>query len=116
MTPIPLIQGITLTASTAIYYTVPATDAKIKSIRLTSIRLVNTDSVARTVTLYICPQSQSPGVSNTRLASISIAAAGAEDSSAFFQCDDVMLQGTTIRALASAAGVVSLSANGMTYP
>jgi hypothetical protein len=115
-TPLPIIQGSPLTASVATYYTVPSTDPRIKAIKLKSLRFVNTDSTARTVSLYLVPKGASPTVGNTRFKDISIAAAGSEDSSAFFIMDDVMLQGTMIQAVASSAGVVAISATGETFP
>ena len=45
MNQIPIIQGATLTASTATYYTVPTNDVQLKSMKLTSMRFLNHDTV-----------------------------------------------------------------------
>lgn len=114
--PIVLIQGSLLQSTVATFYTVPSTDAKIKAVVLTSVRFVNTDSWARTFTLYIVPKGATAGDANTRFKTISIPAAGDPDSSQFYIMADVMLPGTKLQALASAADKVAFSANGESSP
>jgi hypothetical protein len=66
-----------LTNSTATLYTTPSTTTPIGAIaraKLTSIVFCNTDSSARTVTLYLVASGGTAGVSNTILAGASIPA------------------------------------------
>jgi hypothetical protein len=116
MTPIPVIQGSALTNTLATYYTVPSGDNRLKSVQLTSMRLVNTDTVTRTVTLHIVPSGASATVANTRLKTFAVESATLGDPPAYFAIDDVMLPGTTIQANADVGAVVALSVNGMVFP
>lgn len=115
-TPIPIIRGSVLTASLVTLYTVGNTAQVVRSVRVTSMRFVNTDSVARTVTVHFVPQGDTASVANTRFKTITIEAAGSIDSSAFFIMDDVLQEGGSIQAVASAANVVAISATGESNP
>lgn len=112
MTPLPLIQGSALTNTLAVYYRVPTTDPKVKSIRLNSVRVVNTDVVTRLVTVHVVPAGATASVGTTKLNDYPVQAGG----SLLFDMDDVMLHGTTIQASADAANVVALSATGIAFP
>lgn len=110
--PIPIVEGVILTGSLVTYYTVPATNTQLKSVQLTGIRFVNTDSVARTVTLHVIPAGGSASDANVRFKALSIPAG----MSLLYDAEDVLLPGGFIQCKASTASVVILSANGVSYP
>ena len=114
--PIPIIQGTLLTASVATFFTVGVNDPKVKQVILTSVRFVNTDSVAHTFTMYIVPAGASASDANCRFKTFAIPAAGDPDSSQYFVMSDVILPGTRIQALADVASKVAISANGVSAP
>ncbi len=69
------ITGAQLTASAATYYTVPAnTKSVIKKLTFT-----NTDTVARTVTVYLVPSAGTAGVTNILVSARAIAAGDTYD-------------------------------------
>lgn len=70
---------------------------------LKEILLCNTDSVARTATIYLVPSGGSPAAANTILAARSLAAGEL----LAIGLSSLLAAGDTIRGLASAASVVS---------
>ena len=116
MNQIPIIQGATLTATMATFYTVPTNDVQLKSMKLTSMRLLNHDTVSRTVTVHIVPPGSSATSANARFKTMTITPISTGDAPAYFNMDDVMFPGTTIQATASAASVVTISANATSFP
>jgi hypothetical protein len=115
-TPIPIISGALLTGTIATYFTVPVTtpaaDQRVRAVQLTSIRLVNTDTVDRTVTLHIVPNGGTASSSNMRFKAELIPAG----ESLMYEIDDVMLPNESIQAYADATGVVNISSNGIVNP
>lgn len=75
---VKLFSPTLLTAAAAIIYTMPASPATtvIKNLR---VRLTNTDSTARAVTLYAVPNAGSPTVTNMFLSAVSLAAGASLD-------------------------------------
>ena len=70
------------------------------------ILLCNTDTVARTVTIYI---GSTTGVANTILSAVSLAAGETK----FITLSTVLITGDTIKGGASSAGVVSCTISGV---
>jgi hypothetical protein len=104
VTPKALVEGILLTGTAATLYTTPgATTAVIRS-----ITLCNTDSVARTVTLYLIASGGSLGGLNTVLSAFSMAAGETVILDSLF----VMMTGDFIQGLASVTNVVSIRVDG----
>lgn len=104
VTPKPLVQGTLLTASLATYYTVPgSTTATVRA-----ITLCNTDSVARTVDLYLVANGGSASAMNQILKGLTM------NPSETIIDDSVraMNAGDFIRAVASVTNVVSLRVDG----
>jgi hypothetical protein len=104
VTPKPLVEGVLLAATTATLYTVPALTTAV----MRSFTLCNTDSVARTVTVYLVAFGDSPADKNTIYKEIPIAAKETLE-------DDTlraMLTGDFISAFADVANKVSFRADG----
>jgi hypothetical protein len=104
VTPKPLVQGTLLTAVLATYYTVPgATTTTIRA-----ITFCNTDTVARTVDLYLVASGGSASPQYQILKGVSILPGET-------LIDDsvrAMNTGDFIRALASVTSVVSIRVDG----
>jgi hypothetical protein len=97
-----------LGTSASVIYTMPATPTTsvIKNLR---VRLTNTDTVARAVTLYAVPDAGSPSATNNFLPNISLAAGS------FLDVDVPTLDvSDTLQGLASAASVVNIQEIGGT--
>ena len=92
-----------LTASSVTQYTVPGSTTSI----VKEILVCNTDSVARTATVYFVPSGGSPAASNIILSARSLAAG----ETLVVGLSSVLATGDTIRALASTAAVVSFRAS-----
>jgi hypothetical protein len=104
VTPKPLVQGTLLTNSLATYYTVPAsTTATIRA-----ITLCNTDSVSRTISLYLVASGGSASAMNQILKDVAMLPGETiiDDSTR------AMNTGDFIRALASLSNVVALRVDG----
>lgn len=104
VTPKTLVEGILLTGSAATLYTTPAsTTAVIRSITIT-----NTDSSARTVTLYMIASGDTAAAKNTVLPATSLAAGEV------LVMDEihVMMTGDFIQGFASVTNVVSIRVDG----
>lgn len=111
ITPKTLVQGMLLAASAP-----GAPGAYAPGVGVTAtirhMRLVNTDSVARDVTVHIVASGGSPSAQNRVLGPISLGAAGSP--TAVLADDSIyeLMQGDFISPFASAAGVVSFRADG----
>lgn len=104
VTPKALLDGTLLTASSTTLYTAPASTTAV----IRSITLCNTDTVARTVTIYIVQSGGSIGDDKKIFDEFSLAAGETI-------VDDtlrVLETGDTLRGLASTASVVSIRADG----
>ena len=112
ITPIKAIASQTLTNVTATYYTVPATT---KQTVITNMSFLNTDSVARTVTVYFVPSGGTAGDTNARFKAMSVQPSSAGDPPPFFNLGIVMTAGETIQAKADTGAVVHIMANGIQY-
>lgn len=108
ITPKKMVPGSALTASAATYYTVGADVSKAV---VKEIEFCNTDTVNRTVTMYIIPSAGSAAAANTVYYQITLQAGETKT----FSRSTVMLTGGFIQALASSAGVVSFNASGVEY-
>lgn len=115
-TPNPIIPGVMLTTSAASYYQVPKSDAALKQVRVTSIRFVNHDTVNHNVSVWFVQPGHSASNSNARFKTMVIAPASAGAVPPNLDLDEVLLPGGAIFALADAPAVVSISANGLSYP
>lgn len=104
VTPKALVEGILLTGTAATLYTAPASTTAV----IRSITLCNTDSVARTVTLYLIASGGSLGALNTVLSAFSVAAGETVILDSLF----VLLTGDFLQALASTTNVVSIRVDG----
>lgn len=114
--PVVAIPGVLLTAVAASYYQVPKTDPALKQVRVTSMRFVNHDTVDRKVSVYLVQPGQAAANANARFKTLVINPTSAGGASPYFELDDVLLPGGSIVALADAPSVVSISANGLSYP
>jgi len=96
-----------LTASAATYYTAPANTHTI----LKKLTFTNTDTVARTITVYLVPSAGSASATNT-LTSAQTIAPGAT-----YECFEgeghVLNPGDFLQALASTATVVNIQGSGV---
>ena len=102
-----LINGSTLTSSVATYYTVPAG----ATCRLTQASILNTDTVNRTVSIWVVASGGSTGVNNQRIRSKTLVP---NESWVPFQIlGKTMNAGTTIQVQADANSVVSMDASGI---
>lgn len=96
-----------LTASAATYYTSPAnTRTLVKKLTFT-----NTDTVARTVTVYVIPSGGSASATNTLISARALAAG--ETYECFEAEGHVLSTGDFIQALASTTSVVSIQGSGV---
>ena len=99
-----VIVGSTLTASSADYYTVPSSTTSI----LKELVVCNTDTSARTFTVYITPTSGTAGAAaNTIFNQVTIQ----PNETKIFGLTTVMPANYTLKALASVTSVVSISAS-----
>lgn len=104
-TPKRLIAGSALTNALATYYTAATAYGAI----LKELVLVNTDSVARTVTVHIIPLAGSAGVPTTILSAETLQPGQKWSES----LSSVIPVGSFIQAVASAGAVVAISASGV---
>lgn len=96
-----------LTGSAATYYTVPGSTRTI----IKKLTLTNTDSVTRTVTIYLVPSGGSAAASNVILSAQGITAG--ETYEVFVAEGQTLAAGDTIQALASTTSVVNMQASGV---
>lgn len=108
ITPKKMVPGSALTASAATYYTVAA---GVQQAVVKEVEFCNTDTVARTVTMYIIPSGGSAAVANEVYAGVTLQAGETKT----FSRSTVMLVGGFIQALASSASVVSFNISGVEY-
>jgi len=107
VTPKKLFTPATLTNSAATYYTVPASTKTV----LKKVSFTNTDTVPRTVTLYLVESGGSAGASNIIISAKAIAPGDTYE--AYEVEGHIMNSGDFIRALASQASVVSMHISGV---
>ena len=111
----PLVEGanaptLFLTNAAATYYTVPVSpDNSITHVL--GIILCNEDTVSRTVTLHNCAEGVAAGTSNRVLAPLTMAA-GQTVILCLCRGTWVMTKGMTIKALADANSVVTITISG----
>lgn len=103
-TPKRLIEGSALTNALATYYTAGTAYGAI----LKELVLVNTDSVARTVTAHIIPLAGAAGVPTTILSETL-----QPGEPRVYALSSVIPLGSFIQAVASAGAVVAISASGI---
>ena len=103
----PIVQGATLTATPAIYYTAPTGTFT----RITQISLTNTDTVNRTVAVYLCPSNGVPTTNDIAIQSKTLAAG--ETWVPYQVLGATLAAGGTLQMSASTAGVVVLKASGI---
>jgi hypothetical protein len=107
-------QG-TLTASSTTLYTAPSAPTVANSVgqnpkaHIKQIRVTNTDTSARTFTLYLVPSGGSVGATNTIHSAVTIAA---NTDYIYDGLEDILEAGDTIRGLASVTSVVCVSISG----
>lgn len=100
--------GTLLTASAVTLYTVPAL---VNQAVVAEIRLCNTDTVARTATVYLVKTGDTAGAKNTILQNVSLQpGATYKDVTRL-----TMLTGDTIQAFADVTAKVSIFVNGVEY-
>lgn len=102
-----IIPGTMLTASVATLYTVPASTKAL----IQKMSCVNTDTVARTVTIHLVASGETATPTNMIVKALPIAAgytADISDASAH-----LLEAGGSIQALASTASVVSIRVSGV---
>lgn len=104
--PKALNNGATLTTSTAGYYTVPAGAVT----TITQASLVNSDTVNRTVSLWVVPSGGSPNAANIRIKDKTLTPG--ESWVPFVIIGKKMGQGATVQAVCDANSVVSLDLSG----
>lgn len=104
-TPKKLIAGSALTNALATYYTAATAYGAI----LKELMLVNTDTVARTVTVHIIPTAGTAGVPSTILSGETLQ----PGEQRVYSLSSVIPNGSFIQALASTGAVVALSASGV---
>jgi hypothetical protein len=101
-----LVSGSLLTGSAATYYT-----ASNVTTRIDKMTATNTDTSARTITVYLVPNAGTAGDSNIIIDAKSILPGET------YTCPEgvghVVQNGGTIQALASTAGVVSFMSSGV---
>lgn len=107
-TPKAFAAGSALTGAAATYYTAPSAAINVCSI-IKELQLCNTDNSARTVTVYAVPAAGSPAVANTLMTTLSLQPYETQ----IYSMSKVLAPGATIQALASSAGVVSMSVSGI---
>lgn len=104
-----IIQGSLLTTSNAIYYTAPTG----VSMQLVNMVLVNTDSVARTVSVYLVDDGAAPTAADTILKNKTLQPNESYPVSAALAA--VVSAAGTIQAIADAGSVVVLKASGIEF-
>lgn len=102
-----LFQPALITASTATYYTVPGSTRTI----IKKVTLTNTDSVTRTVTIYLVPSAGSASATNIIVSAQGVTAG--ETYEVFVMEGHCLRDGDTIQALASTASVVNIQVSGV---
>lgn len=102
-----LVQGTALGTAAGILYTAPAGTYA----RVTQCSLANTDSVPRTVTVYLVDDALAPGVADTAVKSKTLAAN--ETWVPYQILGAVISPGGTLQALCDAAAVVVFKASGL---
>jgi len=107
-TPKDMTPGSALTAVAATYYTAPSGATDLKAI-VKEIILCNTDTVARTATIYVVPSGGSAAAANTIVNSLTVL----PNETRIFGLSKVMSPGGFIQALASSAGVISMAVSGI---
>jgi len=103
----PLIQGAILTATAAVYYTAPIGT----NTRITQFAVTNTDTVNRTVTIYLTPASAVPTTADIIISAKTLTPG--ETWVAYPLLGSTIAANGSIQALASAAGVVVVKASGV---
>jgi len=104
VTPKPLAQGVLLAASAGTIYTTPAsTTATVRS-----MTFCNTDTVSRTITVYLVPSGGAIGDASTILKTLSILA----NETIIDDTLRVLATGDFISALSDAANKVSMRVDG----
>ena len=103
------VDGLLLTASAATYYTVPSTVSTTAIIQ--ALTVLNNDTVARTVTIYLIPTGVAAS-NGFKVLSAKTLAPG-QELVVYTALGKVMPSGGLIQALASSAGVVALQASGV---
>jgi len=107
VTPKKIIAGSQLTASAATYYTAPANTRT----KITKLTFTNSDTVARTVTLYLVPSGGSAGVTNLLVKAFPVGPGATYE--AYEAEGHVLMTGDFIQALADSAGQVTIQASGL---
>jgi hypothetical protein len=103
--PKQMIANQTVGASTTTFYTVPANTIA----RVNELLLCNTDTAARTVTVYFVPAAGTAAAANTVLKDVVVAAGETR----FFGLDQVLETGGFVQAAADAASVVAVRMSGL---
>ncbi len=108
LTPVQMVPTGYLGAALATLYTVPPNATKAE---LREIRLCNTDTLPRTVTLHMVPAGGVAGGSNKALSALPLAA-GETKTLPFVT---VMLPGDSIQASADAGSLVTIQVSGLVW-
>lgn len=103
-----LVPSAMLTATAATYYTVAASTKAI----VQKLTIANTDTVARTVTVYFVPSGGTASATNAIVSAYAVPAGFTAELSAE-ACGHVLEAGDTIQALASTASVLSIRCSGV---
>jgi hypothetical protein len=113
--PKRLYQGLLAATISASLYTAPSAPnlGPSSKAKLTEIILANTDTVARTVTLHLVPSGGAAAGSETAATQILPAVSLAANSFTRIELMTIIEAGGMLRALASAANVVCLTASGV---
>lgn len=106
VTPTALVEGSALTDSEADYYTVPD---ECVCAGIGDISFINTSAADVTVSAYAVPVGDSSGVANAIVKAFTLPPGIPQN----FSMRRVINPGTTIKALASSASVVSFSVSGV---
>lgn len=104
---LPIIQGSTLTATPAVYYTSPTGTYT----RVTQFSLTNTDTSPRIVQVYLCTSSAAPTTADFIVKNKTLAVA--ETWVPYQALGAVLSPGYTIQLSADSAGVVVAKASGI---
>lgn len=104
---LPIIQGSLLTTAAAVYYTTPKSTAT----KITQLTVTNTDTVVRTVSLYLASSSASPTTADIVVKAKAIQPN--ETWVAYPLVGAILAADTTVQAEADAAGVVVIKASGI---
>lgn len=104
-----LVQGSALTTSAAIYYTAPSG----VSTQLTQLSFTNTDSVARTISVYLVDDANTPTAPDTIIKSKTLQPN--QTYTPFEALAAVIASGGTLQAVADANSVVIIKASGVEF-